>query len=222
MKRFLMVAMVLVTLVAALAGTALADDPPTTCPYGCTPGTGQGRGPSMGPGAGQGGNGPMQPGNSPRMGRPDWAGMDDEVVAILGLTQTQLHDLRLEGKSLAQIAADKGISRDSLIQKLTEARKAELAKAVAAGQLTQEQADAMLQRMTTVIGAMVDRTTTGPLWNNGQRPNSATPGQGTPGQGQPNFTRPNQGTPGQGQPNFTRPMQRTPGSGPRWGQTQSQ
>lgn len=217
MKRFLMVAIMLVTLVAALAGTVLADDPPTTCPYGCTPGTGQGRGPGMGPGAGQGGNGPMQPGNGPRMGRPDWAGMDDEVVAILGLTQTQLHDLRAEGKSLTQIAADKGISRDSLIQKLLDTRKAELAKAVAAGQLTQEQADAMLQRMTAVIGAMVDRTTTGPLWNNGQRPNSATPGQG-----QPNLTRPNQGAPGQGQRNLARPMQRTPGSGPRWGQTQSQ
>lgn len=217
MKRFLMVAIMLVTLVAALAGSALADDPPTTCPYGCTPGTGQGRGPSMGPGAGQGGNGPMQPGNGPRMGRPDWAGMDDEVVAILGLAQTQLHDLRAEGKSLTQIAADKGISRDSLIQKLLDTRKAELAKAVAAGQLTQEQADAMLQRMTAVIGAMVDRTTTGPLWNNGQRPNSATPGQG-----QPNLTRPNQGAPGQGQRNLARPMQRTPGSGPRWGQAQSQ
>ena len=212
MKRILMVAVMLVALVAVLAGTALADDPPTTCPYGCTPGTGQGRGPGMVPGAGprgngpmQPGSGPMQPGSGPRMGRPDWAGMDDEVEAILGLTQTQLHDLRVQGKSLAQIAADKGISRDSLIQKLLDARKAELAKAVAAEQLTQPQADAMLQRMTTMIGAMVDRTTTGPVWNNGQQPNSATPGQGTPGQGRPDFTR---------------PMQRVPGSGPRWGQTQ--
>lgn len=199
MKRLLMVVVMLVGLGVVLTGTALADDPPTTCPYGCAPGTGQGRGPGMVPGMGPRGNGPMQPGSGPmqpgqgpRMGRPDWAGMDDEVEAILGLTETQLHDLRLQGKSLAQIAADEGISRDSLIQKLTEARKAELAKAVAAGQLTQEQADAMLQRMTTMIGAMVDRTTTGPLWNNGQQHNPATPGQGTPGQGRPNSNRPMQ------------------------------
>lgn len=199
MKRLLMVVVMLVALGVVLTGTALADDPPTTCPYGCAPGTGQGRGPGMVPGAGSHANGSMepgtglrQPGQGPRMGRPDWAGMDDEVEAILGLTETQLHDLRLQGKSLAQIAADEGISRDSLIQKLTEARKAELAKAVAAGQLTQEQADAMLQRMTTMIGAMVDRTTTGPLWNNGQQHNPATPGQGTPGQGRPNSNRPMQ------------------------------
>ena len=71
---------------------------------------------------------------------------------------------------MAQIAASKDISEDKLISTMLEAKKADLAKLVTGGKLTQAQMDAMVQRMQTQVKTMVERTIVGP----------ALPGQARP------------------------------------------
>lgn len=156
MKRWIVVAVLAVMLVAALVGTALAQGttPPTgteTCPCGLTPGT-------MPQGDGMRGGG-MRGG-----GMPEWAGMDDVVEELLGLTTEQLQAERLAGKSLVQIAQAKGVSEAALTQAIMDDHKTDLAKLVSDGKLTQAQADAMLARMQDQVKLMVERTGVGPMW----------------------------------------------------------
>ncbi len=172
MKKLITITILAAALAALLAGTALAAGPIATTAQGFGPGNGihaPGTGltapaTDFGPGAGA----------MLRRGAPEWAGESEAVEALLGMTAEQLHAERLAGKSLAQIAADKGISEETLIQTILDAKKAELAKLVADGKLTQAQMDLMVQNMQTQIKAMVERTNVGPAFGQGQ----ARPGMG--------------------------------------------
>jgi uncharacterized protein YidB (DUF937 family) len=76
----------------------------------------------------------------------------DAADDYLGITEAQLREDLAAGKTLAQVAQDRGKSVDGLIQAMTDAFKERLDAAVAAGRLTQAQADAVLadakQRIT--------------------------------------------------------------------------
>lgn len=101
---------------------------------------GQGRGPMMGAGV---------------------RGIDTAAEA-LGMDVADLAAERQAGKSLAEIAASKGVSTDSLISALLAAREAALDEAVASGRITQEQADYMLEHMSENIADHIDDTEVGP------------------------------------------------------------
>jgi len=162
MKRFFLIAVLAGALMVLLAGTALAAGPVTP------PSQGFGRGMRMwgadaaaptadcpcGMAGAQGAQG---------RGKPAWAGQPDEVAALLGMTADEIRAERQAGKSLAQIAATKGVSEDKLIGTILDAKKAILAKLVADGKLTQAQADLMVEHMQTQIKTMVERTTVGPM-----------------------------------------------------------
>jgi hypothetical protein len=174
MKKLIVVTILIGALVALAAGTALAAGPVTPPTQGCELGL-CGSGMTRGAGIGAGG----------MMGRgaPEWAGDSGAVETLLGMTEEQLHAERLAGKSLAQIAASKGISEDKLISTLLDAKKANLAKLVTDGKLTQAQADLMIQNMQAQVKAMVERTNVGPAFNQAQPgTNQAWPG-GMMGQG---------------------------------------
>jgi len=138
-----------------------------------------GRGPGQ-PGMGQRGQGqegqrPGGPGQrNQRPGGPGgmMQGGPTVVADILGLTPQQLRTEMQAGKSLAQIAEAKGISRDTLKAKLLEAHKTRSAAAVTAGKLTAEQAQQMMDRAAARIDAMIDRTP-------GQAPGPRAPRTGT-------------------------------------------
>ncbi len=49
-------------------------------------------------------------------GAPEWAGQPEEVATLLGMTAEEIQAERQAGKSLAQIAAAKGISEDDADQ----------------------------------------------------------------------------------------------------------
>lgn len=147
------------------------------------PGMGQ---PGQRPGMGQRGQGQQgnQPGmgqrgqnhQGPRNGGPGGpAGMaqggPQAVAAILGITPQELRTEMQAGKTLAQVAEAKGISRDTLKAKLLEAHKTRIDAAVAAGKLTAEQAQTMTERATANIDQMLDRTP-------GQRPGPRGPRTG--------------------------------------------
>jgi hypothetical protein len=175
MKRFILIAVLVGALAALLAGTAFAVGPVTPPAQGFGPGMGMhapGTG-MMTPGMGMG------PGGGTRRGAPEWAGQPDEVEKLLGMTDEQVHTERLAGKSLAQIAASKNVSEDKLISTILDAKKADLAKLVTEDKLTQAQMDLMVQRMQTQVKTMVERTSVGPAFAQGQtRPNMGQMGQG--------------------------------------------
>ena len=98
-------------------------------------------------------------------------GGPQQVADILGMTPQDLRTELQAGKSLAQVAEAKGISRDTLKAKLLEAHKTRIDAAVAAGKLTAEQAQTMTERASAHIDQMLDRTP-------GQRPNPRGPRTG--------------------------------------------
>ena len=157
MKRFIVAAILVGALMALVAGTALAAEP-VTPPVPAT-GIQAGTCPCGGAGFGAGVGGVMR-----RGGAPEWAGQSDVVAGFLGLTEEELHAARLEGKSLADIAGPK---KDELISAILDAKKDTLAKLVAEKKLTGEQADLMIQNMTSRIETMVNRTDVGPAFGQG-------------------------------------------------------
>ncbi len=78
---------------------------------------------------------------------------------VASLLNTSREELRAElkaGKSLAEIAAAKGVSRADLVAAMVAPAKERLAKAVAAGTLTQTRADELAKRLTERVSKLVD------------------------------------------------------------------
>jgi hypothetical protein len=95
---------------------------------------------------------PAQP-----QGRP-WGGMWHEestmskaLTDLLGMTPGQLLDARMAGKTVLDIAKEKGVTEQQLADALVAGRKEALDQAVKDGKLTQEQADWMLNRMKALV-----------------------------------------------------------------------
>ena len=97
----------------------------------------------------------------PRGGPHEHFGELDAAASYLGLSEEQL-DTQLEsGKSLAQVAKDRGKSVDGLIQALVDQATKKLDDAVAAGRLTKAQEQQILsglkQRITDFVNGVRDR-----------------------------------------------------------------
>ncbi len=130
------------------------------------------RGGKGGPGGGHGG--------------PDGAGMHAggaDLAAFLGITEDALRTEMTSGKTLAQVAETHGKTRDQLKAFLTAEQKEHLAEAVAAGKLTQAQADQKLAEMAARLDEMIDSTKPagGPGARGGRMPGGMTPGGMAPG-----------------------------------------
>jgi hypothetical protein len=115
------------------------------------PGGWYGRG---GPGAGPIFNGGFGPhfGRGPMMGMQGrWGGPENSLISIaaekLGLTTDELIAELQAGKTIADVAAEKNVALDTIIDAVLTSHTERLDEAVANGQLTQEQADAMLVLM---------------------------------------------------------------------------
>lgn len=92
----------------------------------------------------------------------------ETVDDLLGTTPEKRCELRQEGNSLADIAAEQGITVDELVEAIMTERIAAIQAGVDDGTLTQEQADLMIQYMVERIELAVSRTTTGPVgWSMG-------------------------------------------------------
>jgi hypothetical protein len=84
--------------------------------------------------------------------------LGEAAANYLGLTEAQLHEQLRAGKSLAQIAKDKGKSADGLKKALHDAVKEDLDAAVKAGRITQAQADEALDRFDERADDLINRT----------------------------------------------------------------
>jgi len=143
MKRKLTLLAISLTVAAiaalSIGATVFAATPeastPTTCPCGGT-------------------------GNGPNGG---WMGVNtpDVVTKLLGLTPEQLQAERQAGKSLVEIAATKNVTQAQLVDAIMAAKKEAVQAKVAAGTLTQERANLMLQQMEQATNQAVTRATIG-------------------------------------------------------------
>ncbi len=98
--------------------------------------------------------------------------LHDDVVTALGLAPEELMALRQQGKTLAQIAQERGVDLASLEAKLVQARNAAIDEALKNGSLSEAQA-AWMKRAR--------RWWCGPCWSGrwGRGPVRPTPrGQG--------------------------------------------
>lgn len=93
--------------------------------------------------------------------------MMDAAAEYIGISETELMTARHDGQSLAQIATSHGKTVAGLESALVTAFKANLDKAVAAGRLTATQAAQALSNFKAQVGAMVQRTGTGPIAGRG-------------------------------------------------------
>jgi hypothetical protein len=84
----------------------------------------------------------------------------DAAASYLGMTEANLMSTLDDGKSLAQIAKDRGKSVAGLVNALVDAAKADLAAAVDAGRLTDAQRDSIVSGLKARITGLV----------NGERP----------------------------------------------------
>jgi urease accessory protein UreF len=97
----------------------------------------------------------------PRGGPHEHFGELDAAASYLGLTEAQLETQLENGKSLAQVAKDRGKSVDGLIQALVDQATKRLDAAVAAGRLTKAQEQQILvglkQRITDFVNGIRGR-----------------------------------------------------------------
>jgi len=103
-------------------------------------------------------------GRGPGMGR----GMGlDAAATALGMSTDDLHTALEGGQTLAQVAASKGIDVQTVIDALVADATTHIDDEVAAGHLTQEQADTRLSDLTDRITDMVNN---GPPARDGRGP----------------------------------------------------
>lgn len=92
-------------------------------------------------------------------------GILETVAKVLGMQVTDIQKERQSGKSIAQIAESKNVGKDTVVNAVTETRKAQLADLVSQGKITQAQADVAIANMTERINVNLERTSTGPNGN---------------------------------------------------------
>ncbi|MHB0977768.1 MAG: DUF2680 domain-containing protein [Candidatus Aquicultorales bacterium] len=92
-----------------------------------------------------------------------WCGSAlDAVAGLLGISRDDVVAERQAGKSLANIAEEKGVGKDAVVGKILETRKAVLDERVESGSITREQADEALARMEERITSRVENSAVGP------------------------------------------------------------
>ena len=106
---------------------------------------------AAGPQGGQGGQGGP--------GRPGGRGPGFAIVAeTLGLTEAEVRDAISNGQTLAQLAEANGSSAAALVDAILADIKTHVDEKVAAGDLTQEEADARLAEAETRVTEFVNHT----------------------------------------------------------------
>ncbi|HEX9259523.1 MAG TPA: hypothetical protein VF855_08285 [Acidimicrobiales bacterium] len=92
----------------------------------------------------------------PRDGGLHIRGGLDGVAAVLGVTEDELHTALEAGKSIADVAKEKGVDVQKVIDSLVAKAKERTAQAVTDGKITQAQADERIAALTDNITKMVN------------------------------------------------------------------
>ncbi len=88
-------------------------------------------------------------------------GPQESLVAVaaqqMGITQADLVAQLQGGKTIAQVASEKDVPLDTIVKAFVATRQARMAQAVAAGRMTQAQADAMLATIRANVTARLSQ-----------------------------------------------------------------
>lgn len=79
-----------------------------------------------------------------------------DAAEVIGVSPGQLKQELRDGKSLKDVAQAKGVSRDTLVQKLVAAETARIREAHEAGRSTKETAERLEQRLAEAVAKAVD------------------------------------------------------------------
>ncbi|WHY75296.1 DUF2680 domain-containing protein [Neobacillus sp. WH10] len=93
--------------------------------------------------------------------------MKESVADVLGMSVDDYLAARKEGKSITDLAEEKGVNVKDIVKVVTESRKTELEKLVKEGKLTQEQMDNMLNNMEYMMEQAIERKDTGLMHGHG-------------------------------------------------------
>jgi hypothetical protein len=105
------------------------------------------------------GGGPGDSGSMPGGGGLIIGGASEELAAFLGISLDQLEtELSAEGATPASVAEAHGRTRDELTTFYTEQIEAQVLEAVVAGTISPDEGDAMIERLTSNIDAIIDRS----------------------------------------------------------------
>ncbi|MCU1379407.1 MAG: hypothetical protein JWN29_2390 [Acidimicrobiales bacterium] len=126
---------------------------------------------------------PLRGGHSGERGRGGIRAGLSEAATALGMTEADLGAALKSGKTIAQVAQDKGVDVQKVVDALVSAGSARIDETVAAGKLTQEQGTARKAELKTRVTAFVNGTLRAGGRRSGYRPRadgaSSTTGQGT-------------------------------------------
>lgn len=127
--------------------------------------------------------------------RPAQAGT--VVPTLLGLTMEQIHDLRVQGLTLAQIAVQQDVQPQTLIDGLVKAWALRIDARQGVGALTADQATALKAQLATRAKAMINQVPLGGM--QGAAVGAGPTMRGNGGQGMAGGGRMGQGAAGAGQ-----------------------
>lgn len=96
-----------------------------------------------------------EPGHFRGPGGPMFGPNLDAAASALGITNDELMTALLSGKSIAQVASDRGVAVQKVIDAIVAAETTKIDQALSAGRITQSQADSsksgLLQRVTDLV-----------------------------------------------------------------------
>lgn len=81
-----------------------------------------------------------------------------ETATLLGVEASSIKEGLQQGKTLAQIAQDKGLSEEDYLQKLTDAATQKIDAALSSGKITQEQADKHKSTLSDHLKQAIENT----------------------------------------------------------------
>jgi len=82
-------------------------------------------------------------------------GLPNAVADLLDMTPAELHQELSAGKTLSEVATEKGVSDDDLIEAIIAAHKEAIEQAVADGRITEDQAEWLLARAEAMAPLML-------------------------------------------------------------------
>lgn len=83
--------------------------------------------------------------------------VSDAITNLLGMSQEDIYAERSSGKNLSEIANEKGITDQQVIDAMLAGRQEVIDQALADGRITQEQADWMQEAMKTMAPLMLTK-----------------------------------------------------------------
>ncbi|MDZ7798694.1 MAG: hypothetical protein U5L76_03710 [Patescibacteria group bacterium] len=83
--------------------------------------------------------------------------MSDTITNLLGMSQEEIQTEKESGKSIAEIAQEKDIAEQALIDGMLEAKTQNFQEAVESGYLTPEQADERMEWMKEKIERKLEK-----------------------------------------------------------------